>query len=188
MNWSGCLPRSCSSARRNQVTSSPALPEGILLAALRAVPSRVEIETTDGGLFCNHGDVPRPAGLVLTRCSSLPEGAKVSIWESDPRIALDDLPLMAWIAIPLPSGEWQFRVNTQWATFCGVPAELWKTAVHPDDAVRAIGKWEHAITTGTVYEAENRVKRSDGEWIWFFNRAVPLRGDSGAIVGYLGTQ
>lgn len=114
----------------------------------------------------------------------------MTVWEKDPRVALDDLPILSWIATPSPvqSGDWRFRVNSAWSTFTGVPPELWKTAVHPEDAVRAIGAWQHAIATGTMYETENRVRRSDGAWVWFFNRAVPLRNNEGGVVGYIGTQ
>lgn len=161
-----------------------------------------------GSVYCNHGDAPRPADVIITRSAPLHRGATLTVWEKIPRIALDDLPILAWIATPGPGGSWIFRVNSAWAAFTGVPSDLWQTAVHPEDgefshrrcnlvrpfthdvipAVRAIGAWEHAIATGTAYEAENRVRRADGLWFWFFNRAVPLRDDSGGIAGYIGTQ
>lgn len=165
-------------------------PHDVLLGALQSLPCRVEIAPANGGrVFCNHGDTPRPNDAILVRTVPLPRGATMTLWEKDPSVALDDLPVLAWIATPVPGGEWRFRVNSAWAGFTNVPSELWQTAVHPDDAARAIGAWERAIATGTPYEAENRVRRgSDGAWVWFFNRAVPLRESRGGVIGYLGTQ
>jgi hypothetical protein len=108
-------------------------PTDILLAALRGIPSRVEIAMPGGSVYCNHGDAPRPADVIITRSAPLPRGATLTVWEKTPRIALDDLPVLAWIATPAPGGSWVFRVNSAWAAFTGVPSDLWQTAVHPED-------------------------------------------------------
>ena len=207
MCWPWTTPAGSGTGVSDSAAGFP--PTDVLLAALSGIPSRVEIAMPGGSVYCNHGDAPRPADLIITRSVPLPRGATLTVWEKNSRIALDDLPVLAWIATPAPGGSWIFRVNSAWAAFTGVPSDLWQTAVHPEDgesagvaftcglfdalrvffpAVRAIGAWEHAISTGTVYETENRVRRADGLWFWFLNRAVPLRDDSGGIVGYIGTQ
>ena len=46
---------------------------------------------------------------------------------------------------------------------------------------------QHAIGTKSVFELEHRVKRPDGTLGWTLSRAVPLLGDDGEIVEWIGT-
>ena len=189
MSSTGCWPwYSKTHLQQNVSCAEPGISNEILLAALRAMSSRIEIKTANGNVFCNHGDAPRPPGRVLTRTSSLPQGAVMTMWEKDPLVALDDLPIMAWIATQAPSGEWGYNVNSQWTTYSGVSVDKWKETIHPEDAPRTIGGWERALATCTPFEVEARMRRADGEWLWFYYRAVSLYDDAGVFMGYLGIQ
>src|SRR6478672_2901297 len=43
------------------------------------------------------------------------------------------------------------------------------------------------MATGDVFEAEYRIKRTDGEYRWFLGRAVPIRDEAGMVCEWLGT-
>lgn len=57
---------------------------------------------------------------------------------------------------------------------------------HPDDQKRVLEAVGEAVRTGTVFELEHRVKRSDGTHWWASSRAVPVRNASGEIVEWFG--
>src|SRR5262249_588066 len=53
--------------------------------------------------------------------------------------------------------------------------------VHPEDLPRLIELFQEAITSGTPYESEHRLRRSDGIYRWFQARAFPLRNAGGHV-------
>jgi PAS domain S-box-containing protein len=59
---------------------------------------------------------------------------------------------------------------------------------HPDDLAAYVAKWRVAVTTGTPFESEGRLRRFDGEYRWFLVRAEPLRDERGVIVKWYGTN
>ncbi len=59
--------------------------------------------------------------------------------------------------------------------------------LHPDDLPRALERWTHALTTGTTYEVEFRVRLADGSYAWYLARAVPQLED-GKPVAWFGTN
>ena len=60
--------------------------------------------------------------------------------------------------------------------------------VHPDDRERLQRLRQRALVEGTVFEAEARVRRKDGQYRWFLIRVNPLRNDTGQIVRWYGTR
>jgi len=64
----------------------------------------------------------------------------------------------------------------------------WATRVHPDDRPEAQMRWQAALTSGNTYEAEFRLRRHDGIYRWFIARAVPIRGEDGRILRWIGTN
>jgi PAS domain-containing protein len=167
-----------------------ALPPYDLLAdVFFAFPDRLEIRAASGVVYCNRSE-PRPANLTQSTTTALPNGATLTTWKEDAlHVSLHDLPALSWIAEPRNGGgPWTFRVNSRWADFCGVPPDQWQSAVHPDDSAAAFGEWERAIATGTRFEVDNRVRRADGQYLWFRNCAEPVRNARGVVVGFVGVQ
>lgn len=84
-------------------------------------------------------------------------------------------------------------INAQWLTYSGMTfaeslvQERWP-AVHPDDLAANQTAWERAIATGTTYEAEVRLRRTDGVYRWFLERAVPIRDVQGLIRHWVGAS
>ena len=54
--------------------------------------------------------------------------------------------------------------------------------VHPEDLPGEIERFRQSIDSGTPYESEHRLRRSDGAYRWFQSRGFPLRDANGDIV------
>ncbi|CAK0772589.1 Autoinducer 2 sensor kinase/phosphatase LuxQ [Gammaproteobacteria bacterium] len=64
----------------------------------------------------------------------------------------------------------------------------WRPILHPDDRWRTTEAWRHSVQSGTPYEIEHRVQRSDGSFRWYLTRAVPVRDASGQVIKWYGTS
>lgn len=106
-----------------------------------------------------------------------------------PTIA-DAPPHIVWVADP--SGEIEY-FNDHGTGFPHGPASVddpgqaWLGQVHPDDDAEARRAWKHANGSGTPFELDFRIRRSDGAWRWHAFRALPCRGPGGRISKWLGT-
>ncbi|MBC8138008.1 MAG: PAS domain-containing protein [Fibrella sp.] len=47
--------------------------------------------------------------------------------------------------------------------------------------------WVSAIRAGTISEVEYRLRHRDGEYRWHLGRSLPVRGEGGQIVAWVGT-
>ena len=63
----------------------------------------------------------------------------------------------------------------------------WTEIVHPDDLPGLIESWQRAVATGEPYDTNYRLRRSDGVYRWFLNKAQPVRDADGAITAWIGT-
>lgn len=107
------------------------------------------------------------------------------------RLLADAVPQLVWVT----DGDGAVvYVNQQYAAYTGfAAAELcgqteWRKALHPDDLERCLADWRAAMTNGSGYETEYRLRRaSDGSWRWHLARALPIRDERGAIVKWIGT-
>jgi len=82
-------------------------------------------------------------------------------------------------------GEVEF-VNRQTLEYFGKTTEELKDwsrigIVHPDDLPQTIEAWKKTIETGQVQDIEIRLRRADGVFRWFQDRAVPARDTEGKI-------
>jgi len=64
----------------------------------------------------------------------------------------------------------------------------WADIVHPDDRAAASERWGAALQSGEPYQAEFRVRRSDGAYRWHIARALPIRDGHGRIERWIGTN
>ena len=106
------------------------------------------------------------------------------------RTLLESVPQMAWTATA--EGEMDY-FNTQWYAYTGQrPDEAlgrgWLAVTHPDDAAAALAHWQQSLQKHTPYQVECRYRQADdGSWRWHLTRAVPLRGETGEVFGWVGT-
>ena len=102
----------------------------------------------------------------------------------------ESIPEMVWTADAQgPINYW----NPQLYAYTGLSknqgmADNWVTIIHPEDADRLFQLWQHSVATGSHHEYESRMRRHDGTYRWFLNRAEPIRGDTGNIVKWIGTS
>ncbi|MBK8788281.1 MAG: PAS domain S-box protein [Chitinophagaceae bacterium] len=64
----------------------------------------------------------------------------------------------------------------------------WKKRIHPEDWISNESTWQQSVTTGENYEAENRLLRKDGVYLWHLTRAIALRDYDGNIKGWVGSK
>jgi PAS domain S-box-containing protein len=101
----------------------------------------------------------------------------------------DAMPQMVWSTLPDGSHDYY---NAQWYAFTGVPAgstdgEGWNGMFHPEDQERAWAIWRQSLASGDPYEIEYRLRHHSGEYRWTLGRALPVRGENGEIVRWVGT-
>jgi PAS domain S-box-containing protein len=90
------------------------------------------------------------------------------------------------VAILAPNGELE-AVNRPLFEYFGRSHEWlrnWGTndAVHPEDLPRVLELFKRGMASGSPFNFELRMRRSDGEYRWFDNRVRPIRDDSGGIL------
>jgi len=115
--------------------------------------------------------------------------ARVSQAETELRLAMDMIPAVAWSAGPDGSADF---VNRAWIEYTSLSLEDtkgsgWSSMLHPDDRAKFVDKFLKAVTAGTAYEDEGRIRRADGQYRCFLVRAVPFRDEAGNTIRWYGT-
>ncbi|HEU4472835.1 MAG TPA: PAS domain S-box protein [Flavisolibacter sp.] len=82
--------------------------------------------------------------------------------------------------------------NQRWYEYSGLSYEQskglgWQAIVHPGDAPGSVEKWNHALSSGEVFDTEYRLRSGDGSYHWFIGRNVPVRDEWGRITGWFGS-
>jgi PAS domain S-box-containing protein len=99
------------------------------------------------------------------------------------------VPDLLWRADPNGKATW---FNQRWFDYTGDSPSAplgsgWIAAIHPQDRALSRSMWAAAITSGSSYQREHRLRASDGGYRWHLTRAVPLRDEMGRIVNWFAT-
>ncbi|BDG03105.1 sensor histidine kinase [Anaeromyxobacter oryzae] len=83
--------------------------------------------------------------------------------------------------------------SPSWRAFTGQRLEDWLgagwlEAVHPEDRERARRAWESAVAARRPFELEYRLRRPDGTYTPTLARGVPVIGDDGAVLEWVGAN
>ncbi len=102
---------------------------------------------------------------------------------------LEAIPHVVWTASADGATTYLNRRGSQ---LIGVTADQlvdwnWLQLLHPDDVDRSRQCWHSAVSTGTEYVNEYRLRQADGTYRWYLTQAVPLQGADGCPSGWLGT-
>jgi PAS domain S-box-containing protein len=101
---------------------------------------------------------------------------KIRQSEQELRTITETIP--AFIGTNLPDGSIDF-VGQSFLDYLGLSREQWldwgwMTATHPDDVAGAVEKFKAALAAGQPLDYEQRLRKSDGTYRWFWSRNVPL--------------
>ena len=92
-----------------------------------------------------------------------------------------------YVAVFGPGRE-RLYANRIFLDFLGLTLEDWRQTldrnefVHPDDGERVNGHFDRAVSSGAGFEAEVRLRKSDGSHRWFLARCNPVRDDKGQVM------
>ena len=101
---------------------------------------------------------------------------------------LESLPVMVWTA---RHDGWVVSFNTRWTDFTGRPLVDslgwgWVEDLHPDDVERTRKLWENARANNSPYQAEYRMRRTDGSYRWYLATGVPRLDSNGEVQMWVG--
>ena len=104
--------------------------------------------------------------------------------EAELQQTLDFAPQL--IGVYGPNRE-RLHANRVALDYLGLSLEEWRQTpepgafVHPDDRARDRDYFDRALSTGSAYELELRMRKGDGSYRWFLARLNPVRDDNGQI-------
>lgn len=106
------------------------------------------------------------------------------------RMLADNISQIAWIADPEGEIVW---LNKRWYEYTGLPPEVpapeLRRAFLPDEhRDRVQAHFRRSIETGEAWEDTFPLRRKDGQSRWFLSRAMPIRGETGEITWWFGTN
>ncbi|WP_237478765.1 hybrid sensor histidine kinase/response regulator [Lichenibacterium dinghuense] len=84
---------------------------------------------------------------------------------------------------PLPT--WRAYTGQTEADYAGWG---WLDIVHPDDRLRVTDLWQEALHSRTLFHAEFRLKRRDGEWRYCEARSAPVLSTDGTVREWVGVN
>ena len=98
------------------------------------------------------------------------------------------VPLLTWIAGA--DGNLTY-LNSRWLDYTGLQPEQaagtgWLQAVHPQDVERLRSAWAAAVSGGSPYAEECRLRRRDGEYRWHLARSLPVPDEHGTVRRWIG--
>jgi diguanylate cyclase (GGDEF)-like protein/PAS domain S-box-containing protein len=101
----------------------------------------------------------------------------------------DLVPVPLWVSAGLQSTNWVNRAMVQLTGRSpdDHDGEGWLDDIHPDDVASYLALCREKWEANEPYEVVYRIRRTDGEWRWTVNRAVPFTSDAGAV-GYIGAN
>jgi PAS domain S-box-containing protein len=103
------------------------------------------------------------------------------------RALVRSLSSLVWTTAP----DGQIVDMPEWRALTGITVEEirgwgWLNSLHPDDRDRTGVVWQAAVNARSYYETEYRIRRRDGQYVWYQSRGVPLLENDGSIREWVG--
>ncbi len=163
----------------------------------RLIPVEREVHTEKGAAYFMRisaylTEENRIAGVVVTFINIARRvQAEEELRKSEERFRTmtNAIPQLVWTN---EAGGVANYFNQRWYEYSGLTYEEsfglgWQAMVHPDDAAASVTRWQEALKTGDIFEAEHRLRRHDGVYRWHIGRNVPLRDGDGRITAWFGS-
>jgi len=96
------------------------------------------------------------------------------------------LPQLVWVTDA--AGHEEFA-SSRWKDYTGIEPrgeKEWKEIVHPDDYDHINAAWAHSLTTGSMYNADVRLKSKYDEYRWHTVKGEPVLDKENKIVKWVG--
>jgi PAS domain S-box-containing protein len=150
----------------------------------RVIARRAEFE------FDQSGRPVRFVGVVQDVTERRKAQRELSESEARFRALAQAIPNHVWTATSDGHLDW---FNERVYAYAGLSdreleGEGWIALVHPDDVSPTQQKWKGALETGETYETEFRLRDKSGAFRWFIVRAMPITGDDGRVLRWIGTN
>jgi PAS domain S-box-containing protein len=137
--------------------------------------------------------IPLPDGrngvVCYFRSISQQVEARLAIAESEKRFRTlaDSAPALIWVN----GSDGCEYVNRGYLEFVGaedkdVRGRGWERFVHPDDRENHVDAYRQAVAARSLFDAEFRFRRHDGEYRWMKSVGQPRLGANGEFLGYAG--
>ena len=105
------------------------------------------------------------------------------------RLIVDTIPGSVW-QVGRNGLEYLNRFTTEYTG--KQPEEMhdpgWQDVVHPADVERFRSTWLETVNKGTPLSIEFRLRRRDGVFRWFRTQGREVRGEGGAVTGWVGVD
>jgi len=113
--------------------------------------------------------------------------ARMKIEESEMRFRTlaESLPQLVWIRNTNGLIEY---VSRNWEEYSGIQdaERAWEEMVHADDSIAINHAWQQAMTTGSSFRHEVRLRNKNGEFRWHYSVGEPVIDESGIVIKWIG--
>ena len=115
---------------------------------------------------------------------------KIEESEKQFRLMAELMPQKVWTSDPEGNKNYFNKTLLDYAgkSLEELEGDGWEKIIHPDDWKKNKKQWQECIKTGKDYEAENRLLREDGKYLWHLTRAVALKNEEGKIKMWVGSK
>ena len=176
LNWKDTIDRAILEKADYDVNFRIVLPDGKIKW----------IHTVGHPVLTEHGDVVQFLGSSTDITERKQAEQRLKEQEMELRQMLDLTPQM--VAVFGPDRE-RLYANRIALDYAGITLDEWRNrgnsigiGAHPDDVEKLKASADHALSTGSAYELEFRLRKSDGSYRWFIGRYNPVCDDKGKII------
>jgi PAS domain S-box-containing protein len=118
--------------------------------------------------------------------------AEAALREGEERLRTlaDNISQLAWMANPDGGIFWYNRRCLEYTglTLAQMQDWGWQQVHHPEHVDRVVAHFRHCLALGEEWEDTFPLRGHDGTYRWFLSRAIPIRGESGQVVRWFGTN
>ncbi len=105
------------------------------------------------------------------------------------RFVADFMPQKVWTA----DAQGQFTYfNQRWTRYTGISeqelSQHWEQVSAPTEQEEQRRQWQHAVTTGQIFQYEHHLRQADGTYRWHLSRASAQTDAEGQIFMWIGTS